>query len=630
RKEAKRNFKIYHNGSWVKGDIIKLPINDKKLFKIKTSNNKEIIVTEGHINPTLEGDKKTIDLSKNDYLLFNNNKLNTYPRKDLGLTYEQGILIGAYLGDGSIYKRETCNSYAITFSFNENKYNNLLSDIKTALNQLEIDNNLNLNIDKNGLYSLQINSIELNDFIREWVAGDYCYEKELNLDALIQSADFRRGILDGIYKTDGGNSNRIYTTSKTLAEHLEVLITSLGMNSTTNMSDRTDEKVIIRNEEYQRNYPLYCVRWYNAKNKRSMKDIYKIKNNSIYFKIKSIEEFKTDKDFVYCFEMENKTEPYFTLPNGIITHNCRLVNDRELMEEGRVFNSIGGSELDLGSTKVVTLNLAHLALLSDDWKEFIKIVEEKVGLIHKFHYAHRKTLKKLIDKGLLPLYESGMMDMDNQFATVGINGVFEAMKILGGINKDNSYNEKGYQIAEVMFNTIEEKNSETPVKYGYVSNTEQVPAESATIKLNKKDRLYFGNRVIDNNLGEDCYIYGNQWIPLKETVDLHKRIEAAKLDQYCGGGAILHVNLGENFNTFEDAWKFTIGLAKKGVKYFSYISLVDICDEDHSFFGDVCPICGGESVTKGIKIVGYPVKQDSYKEERKQELHEREFYNPNQ
>ena len=35
------------------------------------------------------------------------------------------------------------------------------------------------------------------------------------------------------------------------------------------------------------------------------------------------------------------------------------------------------------------------------------------------------------------------------------------------------------------------------------------------------------------------------------------------------------------------------------------------------FFGKTCPICGEESVTKGIKIVGYLVKMDSFKRKEK-------------
>ena len=308
---------------------------------------------------------------------------------------------------------------------------------------------------------------------------------------------------------------------------------------------------------------------------------------------------------------------------------CRLTsNVKEL--KGKIFNSIGGSDISVGSTKVVTLNLVRLALLAQNENEFIELVSNKTKLIHKYHFAHRNTLKKLINKGLLPLYSHNMMSMDDQFATVGISGVYEAIKLLGGISKGEQgyyYNEKGFTIAERMFNKIISLNDTTLDEYGYMSNNEQIPGESANIKLNKKDRMYFGNKFINDKLGGNCYIYGNQWIPLKENSSIWHRINAAKLDNYCGGGAILHINLGENFNTFEDAWEFTKGLANKGVKYFSYISLISICENDHSFFGDICPICNEKVVTKGIKIVGYLVKMNSFSSDRKKELEERKFYN---
>lgn len=313
---------------------------------------------------------------------------------------------------------------------------------------------------------------------------------------------------------------------------------------------------------------------------------------------------------------------------------CRLVSDKDQLNEdklkGKVFNSIGGSDVNIGSTKVVTLNLVRHALLAEGSKEkFLKSIEEDVRLIHKYHFAHRTILQKLVDKGLLPLYSHGLMSFEDQFATIGINGVFEATKILGGITDDGtgaSYSNAGFGLMEEMFNVITSLNEKTPIEYGYSSNVEQIPAESTAIKLLKKDRIYFGNRFIDEKVGKDAYIYGNQWIPLKEDTSVSNRIEAATLDNFCGGGAILHINLGENFATFEDAWNFTVGLANKGVKYFSYISLIDICEDDHSFFGDTCPLCSKPSVSKGIKIVGYLVKNNSFKQQRKRELNERKMY----
>lgn len=79
------------------------------------------------------------------------------------------------------------------------------------------------------------------------------------------SLEFRRGILDGFYATDGGNSDRIYTTSKNLAHQMEAMLTTMGIQTIIDVSNRTDEKVVVRGKEFNRNFPLYCIRWYEPK-----------------------------------------------------------------------------------------------------------------------------------------------------------------------------------------------------------------------------------------------------------------------------------------------------------------------------------------------------------------------------
>src|SRR3712207_7342063 len=66
--------------------------------------------------------------------------------------------------------------------------------------------------------------------------------------------------------------------------------------------------------------------------------------------------------------MKNIEEPYFTLPNGVITHNCRLTSsskeiseNKEVAELNGHFNSIGGSSLSIGSCKVNTINMVRIA-----------------------------------------------------------------------------------------------------------------------------------------------------------------------------------------------------------------------------------------------------------------------------
>lgn len=76
----------------------------------------------------------------------------------------------------------------------------------------------------------------------------------------LQSKAFRRGILDGFYATDGGNSNRIYSTSEGLIHDIECLCSTLGLNTVIDVFDRTDEPVVIRGESYQRNHrSIACV-----------------------------------------------------------------------------------------------------------------------------------------------------------------------------------------------------------------------------------------------------------------------------------------------------------------------------------------------------------------------------------
>lgn len=326
----KKNLRIFHNGFWIKGKPIK--VKNTNFYKVTTSNHKIFYMTDNHINITMDGEKRTSSLKVGDYLMFNTRVLNAVPELDEHLTYEMGFVIGAFLGDGSFGSEINGTIYDINFSQNKDKVNTCITNINKCAEQLNIDSRARLNTVYNNVYPVRISSKELASFIQRWTLwtrGTHASTKKLNLDCLLQSVDFRRGILDGWYNTDGGNSNRCYTTSTELKDCMEILITSLGMNSIIDCSDRTDEIVNIREKEYNRNYPLWCVRWYESSNKASMGDVYKWKNNSQYFKITNITHIgeSPEEQYSYCIESYDKENPYFTLPSGLITHNCRLRNE---------------------------------------------------------------------------------------------------------------------------------------------------------------------------------------------------------------------------------------------------------------------------------------------------------------
>lgn len=617
----RKNFTIFHNGSWVSGKLIKLPKRD--MYKIKTMNKKEMIATDNHIFPTLEGDKTVSEITSEDYLATNSFALDTFPEKDKGLEYSEGILIGMYLGDGSIYQRKETNTPTINLSLNVEKYNNSLKYIKEAIGKIDEDANYTLNKPYNNVYPTVIRSWKVYNFVREWVFGDYCYEKELNLNCLLQSREFRTGIVDGLYMTDGGNSNRIYTTSENLAEQIEVLLTSLGRNSVIDKTDRTDEDVIIRNEYFKRNYPLYCVRWYDRKNKRSIKGLYKVKNNTTYFKVDSIEKYTTDDKYVYCFEISNDGEPYFTLPNNFITHNCRLVNQFDKLDG--FINSIGGTALKIGSVKVNTINLARISIECDGDKEkFLSILKQRTKLVMDVLDVVRHIIIRNVEKGLLPNYSQNLIDIKNQYNTIGINALMEAVKNMGMMTKDDfgnwHYTEDGVDFACKILDTINELKDEYVKDKDYSVNLEAVPAERCAAVNAKKDSILYPEYKND-------ILYSNQWVALAMQTTLDERIKlAAILDKKCGGGQILHVNCDKPFEDKDTAWELLNYIAKSGVIYFAFNTKISSCKNGHGFYGEVCNVCGEPKTDTYSRVVGFLVPTSQYSKERSQEYAKRYWY----
>ncbi len=497
----KKNLRIFHNGSWVGGKSIKLP--NRPMYHVITENNKEFFMTDNHINVTLNGEKETDKLTTEDYLMFNTLQLNAVPENDEHLTYEQGFVVGSFLGDGSFGSEIKGCIYDINFSQNETKYEKLVNILNVANKQLGGESEAKISKVYNNVYPVRISSKNLAAFIMRWTdwsRGTYAYNKKLNLDALLQSVEFRQGILDGWYSTDGGNSNRCYTSSQVLAEHMEALITSLGLQSIINVSDRTDEKVIVRGEEYDRNYPLFCVRWYEPANHRVNKDqnhTWIKRNNSIYFKIKSIEKVDYTDD-VYCIECKNEDEPYFTLPSGLITHNCRLKNKIQTKEFNFTNGNIG---VQTGSKSVISFNLSRII---QDWycseykaergvrltekfdpakypslKKYISRITDRVYL---YHAAYNELLWDMYDAGLLPVYKAGFIDLNKQYLTLGLNGLNQAAEFLGMECSDNPEYSRFCQEIFGFFKEQNELHKVTEGKHKLTFNTEQVPAESLAIK----------------------------------------------------------------------------------------------------------------------------------------------------
>jgi len=614
----KANMCVYHNGSWVHAKTIKL--HGRPMYSVCTSNNKSVVVTDNHLFPTLRGDVRADQLNTDDYILFNTLQLDPVPEKDIGLSYNQGFLIGMYLGDGSVDSHGPCQK-TVHFSLNESKYGDCIERMNAALRDIGIDSDFTLYKPLHSMYPVSLYSDELSSFIFRYVDGRNSNTKRLNAEVLIQSVDFRRGILDGLYATDGGNNNRIYSTSTGLIDDIEALCSSLGLNTSINISDRTDEPVVIRGEIWNRNYPLYCIRWYEPRNKRSMGNVFRIVNNGMYFRVAEVSRC-TDRDgeSVYCFEIANQNEPYFTLPSGMITHNCRLRNE---LQDNTFSYTLGAGGVSTGSKCVITINVNRLVQNAiwdrglDDVREAMKIQVEKV---HRYLLVFNEILHERQKAGLLPVYDAGFVNLEKQYLTVGINGFIEGAESLG-IEIDPT-NADYIAYTEAVLQPIYEANRAARGN-GILWNTEMVPAEGLGVKnaaWDKAAKLF---------VPRDCYnSYFFRVEDPKVNVLDKLMLHGKAFTKYLDGGSACHINLDDHL-TKEQYLLLLEAAIRTGCSYFTFNihnTLCKTCGYISKHRLAECPICDSKDLDYATRVIGYLKLVSSFSKER-QEEEERRYYN---
>lgn len=300
---------------------------------------------------------------------------------------------------------------------------------------------------------------------------------------------------------------------------------------------------------------------------------------------------------------------------------CRMLNDVSKLPK-QFQSSIGGSLTEIGSVKVSTINLMRIALESKGNKEkYVEILKDRTTLNMKLLDVIRDIIKRNIEKDLLPNYTSGVIKLEKQTVTNGLTAMYEAIEEMGMIEIDElgnaTYSNEGVEFASKIMDTVNELQDNAP--YDYTVSLEIVPAESANAKVCRKDNLLY---KLDKH-----FIYSNQWTSLMQKCSMSERVKlSSKLDKKAGGGQILHCNLEGRFASEEQSWEVLNDIAKSGVIYFAYNPKISVCAKRHSFFGEVCPNCGGEKVDEASRIVGYLVLTSAYSKERKEEYYNRKWY----
>jgi len=306
-----------------------------------------------------------------------------------------------------------------------------------------------------------------------------------------------------------------------------------------------------------------------------------------------------------------------------LSNCCRLVSN---IKDLGYFNSIGGTALEVGSIKVNTINLARIAYETETTEEYLEVLKKRTILDLLTLDRIRHIIERNVEKGLLTNYQDGIINIKNQYNTIGIIGVYEALQKFGYVEKDAfgyaKYTKEGVEFAKQILATINETKEGFLKKTGstYKVNIEQIPAERAASILAQKDKVFFPDEEYE------LPMYGNQWIPLAVKTTLQEKIDlSAELDKACNGGSIAHINLDAPLKDFDTAWKLLNIVSDAGVVYFAFNLKINACKNNHGFYGDTCPYCGEPVATTYQRIVGFLTPTKAYSQERKEEVGMRDW-----
>ncbi|HHT97467.1 MAG TPA: anaerobic ribonucleoside-triphosphate reductase [Clostridiales bacterium] len=327
-----------------------------------------------------------------------------------------------------------------------------------------------------------------------------------------------------------------------------------------------------------------------------------------------------DEDFAkWCCKHNMKwADSNFFVSEDInsLSNCCRLLSS---VKELGYFNSIGGTALEVGSIKVNTINLARLSYETKTKEEYLELLKEKVLLCVKSLDVVRHIIKRNAEKGLLPNYSKGIINLESQYNTIGIIGIYETLQKFKFTRKDEFgntfYTDDGVEFAKEILKTITDVKNEFAKDKNYSINIEEIPAERAAAILMEKDRFFYPDEEYELPL------YGNQWIPLGVKTTLQEKVRlSAILDKACSGGSIAHINIDTPFNNFDTAWKMLNYIADEGVMYFAFCTKISACKHNHGFYGETCPTCGNPKETTYQRIVGFLTPMSTYSKERKSEF----------
>lgn len=321
----------------------------------------------------------------------------------------------------------------------------------------------------------------------------------------------------------------------------------------------------------------------------------------------------------FTAEMYSEGHSFFTYISDnadSLSSCCRLRN--EIQDNGFSY-TLGAGGVSTGSKSVLTVNLNRCVQYAvKNGMPYLTYLEEVVDLVHKVQLAYNDNLKNLQEKGLLPLFDAGYINLSRQYLTIGVNGLVEAAEFLGIAIKDS----KEYvTFVQNVLGLIEKYNKKYRAK-DVMFNCEMIPAENVGVKHAKWDRE-------DGYLvPRDCY---NSYFYIVEDTSLNVvdkfRLHGSKYIEHLTGGSALHMNLEDHLS--KEQYRHLLRVAaKEGCNYFTYNIPNTVCNDcgtiDKRYLKE-CPSCQSKNLDYLTRVIGYMKRVSNFSEPRQEEA-ARRFY----
>ncbi|MCD7968844.1 MAG: anaerobic ribonucleoside-triphosphate reductase [Alistipes sp.] len=335
--------------------------------------------------------------------------------------------------------------------------------------------------------------------------------------------------------------------------------------------------------------------------------------------------YAKDKEYGdFTAEMYAEGHSFFTYMSDnadSLSSCCRLRN--EIQDNGFSY-TLGAGGVSTGSKSVLTINLNRC--IQDAVKKGIPyqfFLEEVVDLVHKVQLAYNENLKYMLEKGMLPLFDAGYINIARQYLTIGVNGLVEAAEFLGIEISDNPDYTRFVQEVLGIVETYNKKYRTKEVMF----NCEMIPAENVGVKHAKWDKKdgYKVNR--------DCYNSYFYIVEDEKTNIVDKfRLHGHKYIEHLTGGSALHMNLDEHLS--KEQYQHLLKVAtQEGCNYFTFNVPNTVCNDCGTIDKrnlKQCPKCGSGNLDYLTRIIGYMKRVSNFSQARQKEAAQRHYATPGQ